>query len=119
MTSFAPRGYDFKAIRAAHPLKPFLEGRGIVLRKAGASSYAGKCPFHEERTASFHVYPGQERWHCFGACNAGGDVVDALERLEGVDRKEALRRLTAGTPEALAPANAAPKPAPRDDGPRP
>lgn len=55
-----------------------VAGRYTELRPAGPGRLKGRCPLHEERTASFFVYEGSQRWHCFGACAAGGDVVDLL-----------------------------------------
>ncbi len=46
----------------------------VSLRPAGADSHKGLCPFHDEKTPSFHVRPSVGRWHCFG-CGEGGDVV--------------------------------------------
>ena len=46
----------------------------------------GKCPLHEERTPSFYVYADTQRWHCYGACASGGDLVDLLARLDGIGR---------------------------------
>ncbi|MBV9336094.1 MAG: hypothetical protein JO243_09395, partial [Solirubrobacterales bacterium] len=43
------------------------------LRRAGASEYVGRCPFHDERTPSFGVNPIEKVYHCFG-CQASGDV---------------------------------------------
>ena len=39
------------------------------------------CPLHEEKTASFYVYPEGQRWRCYGACGKGGDIVDLLDAL--------------------------------------
>ena len=52
-----------------------------------------KCPFHEESTPSFTVYPEQGRWHCFGACSIGGDHFDFLIKLEGITFPEAIAQL--------------------------
>jgi hypothetical protein len=41
----------------------------------------GKCPIHQERTPSFYVYQDRQKWHCYGACGGGGDVIDLLRRL--------------------------------------
>lgn len=54
-------------------------GRFTRLAEAGRGRWKGKCPLHKERTASFYVYADPWRWHCFGACAMGGDIV-VLER---------------------------------------
>jgi DNA primase len=62
------------------------------LRRAGANSYFGRCPFHDERTASFHVSPDDRLYHCFG-CQASGDPFKFVMETEGLDFKEALEAL--------------------------
>jgi DNA primase len=69
-----------------------IERRGIDLRRAGVDSYFGSCPFHDERTASFHVSPDKKTYHCFG-CQAGGDAFTFVMETEGVDFKGALESL--------------------------
>jgi DNA primase len=62
------------------------------LRRAGARSYEGLCPFHEERTPSFSVEPLEKVYYCFG-CQASGDVFTFVQETEGVDFKGALELL--------------------------
>lgn len=52
-----------------------------------------KCPFHEENTPSFTVYPEQGSWYCFGACSTRGDHFDFLMKLEGITFQEAAAQL--------------------------
>lgn len=54
--------------------------RVTQLTKTG-DKLKGRCPFHQERSASFYVFPDTQRWWCFGACGGGGDVVDLINRL--------------------------------------
>jgi DNA primase len=68
-----------------------LVGDYTTLKRAGRS-YKGLCPFHSERTPSFHVTPGENFFHCFG-CDASGDVYDFLMRIEGLDFPEAVESL--------------------------
>ena len=62
------------------------------LRRAGVNSYFGRCPFHDERTGSFHVRPDEKLYHCFG-CQASGDPFDFVMQTEGLDFKGALETL--------------------------
>ncbi len=70
----------------------------VKLDRAGASLRA-RCPFHAERTPSFHVSPDRGTYHCFG-CNVGGDIFSFVEAIEGLDFKGALKVLAekAGVP---------------------
>jgi len=62
------------------------------LRRAGASEYVGRCPFHDERTPSFGVNPIEKVYHCFG-CQASGDVFTFVMETEGLDFSGALQVL--------------------------
>lgn len=62
------------------------------LRRAGVNSYFGRCPFHEERTGSFHVRPEEKHYHCFG-CQMSGDPFDFTMETEGLDFVGALESL--------------------------
>jgi len=63
----------------------------VELKRAG-STYSCRCPFHSERTPSFHVYPDTQSYYCFG-CGAGGDVVTFIKSIENLDYMEAVRFL--------------------------
>lgn len=52
----------------------------------------GRCPLHDERTASLHVYPQTNTFHCFG-CGAGGDVITFVEKAENLTFGQALEAL--------------------------
>jgi DNA primase len=62
------------------------------LRRAGVNSYFGRCPFHDERTGSFHVRPEEKHYHCFG-CQASGDPFRFVMETEGLDFVGALESL--------------------------
>jgi DNA primase len=62
------------------------------LRRAGASEWVGRCPFHDERTPSFGVNADEKVYHCFG-CQASGDAFTFLMETEGLDFTSALETL--------------------------
>ncbi|QCX46568.1 DNA primase [Arcanobacterium haemolyticum] len=67
-------------------------GEYVTLKTAGVGSMKGLCPFHDEKTPSFHVRPHVNRWHCFG-CGEGGDAISFIERIEHVTFVEAIELL--------------------------
>ena len=93
----APQGSEpvnVEAIKRAHPLLTVLDHYGIATRGLGARRTA-LCPFHDDHAPSFTVFLESDRFHCFG-CGARGDVIELVERLEGVSFLEAVRRLETG-----------------------
>ena len=68
------------------------EAKGIKLKKHG-KDYLGHCPFHNDRTPSFVISPESNLWHCLGACNAGGSVIDFVMKIEGVSFRHAVELL--------------------------
>ena len=66
-------------------------GSFVPLKKTGAS-FKGLCPFHKEKTPSFHVHPGKQVFHCFG-CGVGGDIVKFWMMHERVNFRTALEHL--------------------------
>ncbi|MBU0613695.1 DNA primase, partial [Patescibacteria group bacterium] len=69
-----------------------LIGEYLELRPAGHMNFKALCPFHGEKTPSFHVSREKEIWHCFG-CHKGGDIFAFIMEIEGVDFAEAMRIL--------------------------
>ena len=98
---------DIAALKARHPLSDTVEASGVRLRGKGRVRQ-GVCPFHDEAEGSFTVYSDSERFYCFG-CGEGGDVLDFVQKSEGLSLPEAIARLD-GSP-GLAP-RSAPRPAP-------
>ncbi|MEJ0037667.1 MAG: CHC2 zinc finger domain-containing protein [Gammaproteobacteria bacterium] len=68
------------------------EGRGVIFTKHGAD-LIGRCPFHEDHTPSLVVTPAKNLWHCLGACQQGGTVIDWVMRAEGVSFRHAVELL--------------------------
>jgi DNA primase len=68
-----------------------LVGRSVSLKRAGRS-YKGLCPFHGEKTPSFHVNPDRGSYYCFG-CQEGGDAFSFLMKVENLTFVEAVRSL--------------------------
>src|SRR5579862_124748 len=67
-----------------------IVGDYIKLKKAGAQNYAGLCPFHGEKTASFSVHATRQFFHCFG-CGVSGDVFSFVQKIENITFPEAVR----------------------------
>jgi DNA primase len=67
-------------------------GEHVRLRKAGAHSYKGLCPFHTEKTPSFNVHATHQFYKCF-SCGASGDVFKFVMEIEGLSFYEALKSL--------------------------
>lgn len=63
----------------------------VKINRAG-KSLIGLCPFHKEKTPSFHVSAERGTYHCFG-CGEGGDIFSFIEKVDGVDFKTALKML--------------------------
>jgi DNA primase len=80
-----------EAIKRRLSLKEVVS-RYVALRPAGRGRWKGLCPFHQEKTPSFHVDEEKGLFHCFG-CKAGGDLIAFVERIEGLDFQTALERL--------------------------
>ncbi len=70
-------------------LMRLVESHGIILKKHG-KDYLGRCPFHNDKTPSLVISPEKNLWHCLGACNEGGSVIDWVMKKEGVSFRHAV-----------------------------
>lgn len=84
---------NWDAIRQANPIADII-GQAISLKKVGRE-FKACCPFHDEKTPSFHVIPDKEFAHCFG-CGWHGDVVDFVRDYKKVPTSEAVSMLASG-----------------------
>lgn len=82
---------DIAAIRERVRIEDVV-GDYVQLRRAGADSLKGLCPFHDEKSPSFHVRPNHGHFHCFG-CGEGGDVYAFLQKISHITFVEAVEML--------------------------
>lgn len=68
----------------------------VTLKSAGGGSLKGLCPFHDERSPSFHVTPSRGMWYCFG-CGEGGDVINFVQRVDHLSFAETIEKLAEKT----------------------
>jgi DNA primase catalytic core len=85
-------------IKEGVDLVALVRSRGVSLKKNG-KGYKGICPFHEDDDPSLSVNPEKNLWNCFG-CGTGGDPIRFVELIDGVDFKEAVKRLVENAPPA-------------------
>lgn len=78
----------FQSVKDRVPARDAAERYGIAVNRSGFA----RCPFHEERTASMKLYPGNGGFHCFG-CGAGGSVIDFTAQLFGLGPLDAVWKL--------------------------
>ena len=87
------RRSDIDEVRSRTNLADIV-GDYVALKSAGVGSMKGLCPFHDERSPSFHVRPQVGFYHCFG-CGEGGDVYSFLQKMDHITFQEAVERLAA------------------------
>jgi DNA primase len=83
---------ELERIKAGVSLERLAEAKGVELKRHGAD-LLGLCPFHDDREPSLVISPGKNLWHCLGACQAGGSVIDWVMRTEGVSFRHAVELL--------------------------
>jgi len=74
-----------------------VESSGVELKKHG-KDYHGLCPFHHDKTPSLVISPEKNLWHCLGACNEDGSVIDWVMKKEGISFRHAVDLLKNGPP---------------------
>lgn len=78
-------------IKARLPIEDVI-GETVNLKSAGGGNFIGLCPFHGEKTPSFHIYADEGRYFCF-SCKAKGDIFDFVQQTQNLEFKEALELL--------------------------
>jgi DNA primase len=86
---------EIERLKEEVALERLVELAGVELRRQG-KDLVGRCPFHDDRTPSLVISPQKNLWHCLGACQAGGSVIDWTMRLEGVSFRHAVELLRDG-----------------------
>ena len=85
---------ELEQIKRDTDLVALVQTAGVELRRHGAN-LVGRCRFHDDQTASLIVTPSKNLWHCMGACQAGGSVIDWVMRAERVSFRHAVEWLRA------------------------
>ena len=84
---------EIERLKEGVPVQRLVEASGIELKKGG-KDLLGRCPFHEDATASLVVTPAKNLWHCFG-CGIGGGPIDWVMKRQGVSFRHAVALLRA------------------------
>lgn len=85
---------QIERLKAEVSLERLAEAAGVTLKRHGAD-LLGLCPFHDDHEPSLVISPKQNLWHCLGACQAGGSVIDWVMKAEGVSFRHAVELLLA------------------------
>ena len=85
---------EIERLKKEISVQRLAEARGIKLVRQGGN-LLGRCPFHDDKTPSLVITPSKNLWHCLGACNAGGTVIDWTMRAEGISFRHAVELLRA------------------------
>ena len=83
---------DLERLKRETDLVALVQSAGVALRRHGAN-LVGRCPFHEDHGPSLVITPRKNLWHCLGACQAGGSVIDWVMRRERVSFRHAVELL--------------------------
>ena len=85
-------GADIERLKQTVSVARLAEARGVELKRHGAD-LIGRCPFHDDKTPSLVITPAKNLWHCLGACQIGGTVIDWVMKAEGVSFRHAVELL--------------------------
>jgi DNA primase len=85
---------ELERLKSEISLERLVRARGVELRKHGAD-LIGLCPFHNDHEPSLVITPEKNLWHCLGACQTGGSVIDWTMKTQGVSFRHAVELLRA------------------------
>jgi DNA primase len=91
---------ELERLKSEVSVQRLAEASGVELKRGG-KDWLGRCPFHEDDTASLVVSPGKNLWHCFG-CGAAGGPIDWVMKTRGVSFRHAVELLREGLPSSAA-----------------
>ncbi|MBF0548785.1 MAG: hypothetical protein HQM08_30460 [Candidatus Riflebacteria bacterium] len=83
---------EIERLKQEIPIQRLAEARGIKFSAHG-KDLIGLCPFHPDKNPSLVLTPEKNLWHCLGACNAGGSVIDWVMKAESVSFPHAVQIL--------------------------
>ncbi len=93
--------HEVERLKQEISIQRLVDAQGIVLKPHG-QDLIGRCPFHEDKTPSLVLSPPKNLWHCLGACQAGGSVIDWVMKVEGISFRHAAELLQADYHPSLA-----------------
>jgi len=93
--------HEVERLKQEISIQRLVEVQGIVLKPHG-QDLIGRCPFHDDKTPSLVISPPKNLWHCLGACQAGGSVIDWVMKVEGISFRHAAELLQADYQPSLA-----------------
>ena len=88
---------EIEAIKSQIDLVALVRAKGVELKTHG-DNLIGLCPFHDDTNPSLVVTPTKNLWHCMGACQKGGSVIDWIMMSEGIKFRHAVELIRAGDP---------------------
>ncbi|OGA23836.1 MAG: DNA primase [Betaproteobacteria bacterium RIFCSPLOWO2_02_FULL_67_26] len=86
---------EIERLKTEVSLERLVASSGVELKRAG-KDLLGRCPFHEDNGPSLVISPAKNLWHCLGACQAGGSVIDWVMKMNGVSFRHAVELLREG-----------------------
>jgi DNA primase len=92
---------ELDRIKSEIDLAALVRAKGVELKPHGTADLIGRCPLHNDKTPSLVITPSKGLWHCLGACQVGGSVVDWVMKTEGVSFRHAVTLLQEGKAASL------------------